>query len=242
MPGVDYVGLFGYVGTGGQIKNLRVEDASIFGNKYVGGLVGFPYKAAITDCYSTGSVRGNSDVGGLVGVNYYGTISACYSAGSVSGVGDYAGGLVGRNYFGPITNSYSTGSVSGHDGVGGLVGENDSSGTITKCYSTGSVSGNYAVGGLVGWNKSTVTASFWDIETSDCNTSAGGTPKTTGEMKTIDTFTDAGWDFVEIWGIGENQTYPFLRTEPAGDLSHDKKVDFVDLAIFAINWLATNSP
>jgi hypothetical protein len=61
-------------------------------------------------------------------------------------------------------------------------------------------------------------------------------------MKKMATFTDAGWDFVEIWGIGENQTYPFLRTEPAGDLSHDKKVDFVDLAIMAMHWLAANNP
>ena len=238
MPGGDYVGLFGYVGTGGQIKNLGVENASIFGNKYVGGLVGFPYNDAITDCYSTGSVRGNSDVGGLVGVNYYGTISACYSAGSVSGVGDYAGGLVGRNYFGPITNSYSTGSVSGQDGVGGLVGENDSSGIITKCYSTGSVSGNYVVGGLVGWNKSTVTASFWDTQTSGQPGSAGGTPKTTAEMKTMSTFTDVGWDFVNVWHLCEGTNYPRLLWQiPAGDFLCPYGVDVLDLAFFVERWL-----
>jgi len=61
-------------------------------------------------------------------------------------------------------------------------------------------------------------------------------------MKTIDTFTDAGWDFVEIWGIGENQTYPFLRTDPAGDLDHDKRVNLVDLAIMAMHWLAQSNP
>jgi hypothetical protein len=56
-------------------------------------------------------------------------------------------------------------------------------------------------------------------------------------MKTMNTFIDAGWDFVEIWGIGENQTYPFLRFAPAGDLDHDKKVDLLDLAILASHWL-----
>ena len=30
-------------------------------------------------------------------------------------------------------------------------------------------------------------------------------------MQTQSTFTDCGWDFVEIWGIVENHTYPFLR-------------------------------
>jgi hypothetical protein len=56
-------------------------------------------------------------------------------------------------------------------------------------------------------------------------------------MKTKSTFTNAGWDFVEVWGIGEGQTYPFLRTEPAGDSNYDKKVDLIDLAILSSHWL-----
>jgi hypothetical protein len=120
--------------------------------------------------------------------------------------------------------------------VGGLVGVNLAS--IADCYSTGQVVGvEEMAGGLIGENSGTVIASFWDVETSDCNFSAGGTGKTTAEMKTMSTFIDAGWDFVEIWGIGENQTYPFLRNEPAGDLNHDKKVNLIDLAILASHWL-----
>ena len=61
--------------------------------------------------------------------------------------------------------------------------------------------------------------------------------KPTAEMRTESTFTDAGWDFVEVWNIGENQTYPFLRTHPAGDINHDDKVNFTDLAILAAHWL-----
>ena len=233
----EYLGLFGYIGEG-EVRNLRLEGGSVSGRSdYVGGLVGRNYFAQITNCYSAGSVSGNVNVGGLVGLNSYGTITGCYLTGSVSGVGDYAGGLVGRNYSGPITNSYSTGSVSGHDGVGGLVGENDSSGMITKCYSTGSASGNYAVGGLVGWNKSTVTASFWDRQTSGRTTSAGGVGKTTAEMNTKSTFTSAGWDFVEIWLINEGATYPVLRQEIRSDLNGNGGVDFADFAIFADHWL-----
>jgi len=82
-----------------------------------------------------------------------------------------------------------------------------------------------------------VEDSFWDIETSDQLASAGGTGKTTAEMQTKSTFTDAAWDFVEIWGIGEKQTYPFLRFAPAGDFNYDKKVDLFDLAILASHWL-----
>jgi len=241
--GRNGVGLFGYLGERSEIKTLGMEnvDVNVVNGWHVGGLVGHNYFGTITDCYSTGSVSGYVRVGGLVGGNKYGTITNCCSTGSVSG-DMYIGGLMGYNFSSPITNSYSTGSITGIAYVGGLVGENDYYGMITKCYSTGSVSGRVAVGGLVGLNKSTVTASFWDTQTSGQSASSGGTGKRTAEMKTISTFTTAGWDFVEIWGIGENQTYPFLRTEPAGDLSHDKKVDFVDLAIMAMHWLATNNP
>lgn len=161
---------------------------------FFGGLVGDNYYGTITNCYSTGSVSGDSDVGGLVGVNNQGTITNCYSTGVVSGT-NFIGGLVGESS-GTITNCYSTGSVAGDSYVGGLAGDN--SGTITGCYSTGSISGTgYQVGGLVGRNyKGTVGTSFWDTQSSGQSTSAGGTPKTTAEMKTKSTFTNAGWDFV----------------------------------------------
>jgi hypothetical protein len=50
---------------------------------------------------------------------------------------------------------------------------------------------------------------------------------------TSNTFTDAGWSFVEIWGIGENQTYPFLSIYPAGDINCDGEINFYDFAILA---------
>jgi hypothetical protein len=217
------------------------STGSVSGTGYfTGGLVGDNNNGTITDCYSTGSTVGNYYVGGLAGSNA-GTITNCYSTGSVSGIRD-VGGLVGANGH-TITNCYSISSVSGDRYVGGLVGFN-SVGTITKSYSTGRVMGTgYGVGGLVGSNsEGTVETSFWDIETSGQGISDGGTGKTTAEMKIMSTFTDAGWDFVEIWDIGEKQTYPFLLTEPAGDWNHDKKVDLTDLAILASHWLDGTPP
>jgi hypothetical protein len=231
VTGYGHVG--GLVGGNeGTITNCY-STGSVTGIEDVGGLVGLS-NGTITNCYSTGSVTGKYwDVGGLVGYNKEGTIISCYSTGSVSGNWE-VGGFVGSNW-GTITNCYSTSSVSGDYLIGGLVGDSD--GTITNCYATGSVSGTDYVGGLVGRNYRPITNSFWDIQTSGQTTSAGGTGKTTAQMKTKSTFTGAGWDFVEIWGIGENQTYPFLRTEPAGDSNHDKKVDLIDLAILASHWL-----
>ncbi len=93
--GEDNVGLFGYVGYGGEVRNLGLENVQVVGGDYVGGLVGWNR----------------------------GTVSGCYSAGSVLDSGRYVGGLVGRNY-GTVSQCYSTGSVSGDWYVGGLVGYN----------------------------------------------------------------------------------------------------------------------
>lgn len=262
------IGLFGYVGSGGQVKNLGMEDVNVnaLNGYFVGGLVG-SNDGAITNCYSTGIVSGDASIGGLVGWNcgtisdglatgsvsgnwvvggllgcngawngYYGTISNSLSTGSVSG-GKAVGGLVGGNYSGMVLNCYATGIVDGNDYIGGLVGVNDQ-GSIWSCYSTSSVLGSWGVGGLVGdGDANDVFSSFWDVNTSGQTSSAGGEGKTTVEMQTEGIFTDAGWNFVEIWDIGENQTYPFLRVYPAGDINHDDIVNFYDLAILANRWL-----
>ncbi len=214
--GTDYQGFFGRT-SNAIIQNLGIINVNITAYTNVGGLVGYNTNSStISNCYSTGSVSAYSQVGGLVGYNKS-TVSNCYSTGSVSGSSgtSIVGGLVGNNYQSTINNSYSTGSVSGSSIVGGLVGTHSES-TLSNCYSTGSVSGSSIVGGLVGGNYSTVTNSFWDIETSNQNTSAGGTGKTTAEMKTQSTFTDAGWDFTGDWHLDnstvepDNNGYPSL--------------------------------
>jgi hypothetical protein len=231
-------GVGGLVG-GNERKITNCYSKSIVtGGDCVGGLVGYETGVAeINNSYSTGSVSGGDYVGGLVGDNENsGKISNCYSTVSVEGE-ESVGGLVGGNEFAHITNCYSTGSVKGGECVGGLAGRSAGLGVITNCYSTGSVTGDIDVGGLVGCDGG-VAASFWDVNTSGQMTSAGGTGKTTIEMKTLSTFTSAGWDFIEIWGIEDNQTYPFLKlTYPVGDLDLDKDVDFQDFAHFADYWL-----
>ena len=211
---IHAIGLFIYLREAGEIKNLGMEnvDVNAATGTCVGGLVGANY-GMITNCYSTGRVAGRYHVGGLVGANWSSDrarITNCYSTGSVSGWYN-VGGLVGDNVS-TITNCYSSGSITEVLwGVGGLVGNNDF-GSITHCYSTGSVTGGVLLGGLVGVLKGgQVVASFWDTQTSGQPTSAGGTPKTTAEMKTKSTFTDAGWDFVNIWDICEGTNYPRLR-------------------------------
>ncbi len=94
--GENYVGLFGYVGSGGEVRNLGLENVQVLGRESVGGLVGSSNGGTVSGCYSTGSVSGRESVGGLVGSSNGGTVSGCYSTGSVSGSDD-VGGLVGSS-------------------------------------------------------------------------------------------------------------------------------------------------
>jgi hypothetical protein len=245
VNGIDYAGgLLGY--NSGSVSNCY-SIGDVNGGNCVGGLVG-DNVGIVSNCHSTADVNGISSVGGLVGVNWGGTITNCYSSGSVSGYGS-VGGLVGHS-FGTITNCYSSSTVSGDYFVGGLVGQNgdhyydpeenriEVPGYIYNCYSTGEVTGPSIGGGLVGYHESgEIRDSFWDTETSEQSSSAGGTPKTTAEMMTQSTFTDAGWDFVDIWLINEGATYPVLRQEIRSDLNADDSINMLDFALFASHWL-----
>jgi len=168
-----------------------------------------------------GNVTGYAGVSSLTGGNE-GIVSSSYSTGTVNGTA-WVGGLVGANA-GTVGNSYATGGVTGKESVGGLVGDNIH-GTVLNSYSTGGVTGNLSVGGLVGNNTGTVNNSFWDIVTSGQATSAGGMGKTTAAMKSIATFSGAGWNITAvanpgtrnlsyIWNIVDNVTYPFLSWQP----------------------------
>jgi hypothetical protein len=185
---------------------------------YAGGLIGSSY-GLVSDSHSDSAVTGGYFIGGLMGHNG-GTVTGSYSTGNVNGSTNGVGGLVGWSY-GTISDSYSSGDVIGTVYVGGLVGEN--AGPVSRSYSTGNVTGSEHVGGLVGVIEGvgTVTDSFWDTETTGQSTSAGGTGKTTAEMKDIATFSGAGWNIVTvgnpstrnpayIWNIVNNVTYPFL--------------------------------
>jgi len=167
ISGHQFVGLFGYIGAGGQILNLGIEDIDIWGYGSIGGLCGYNENGTITTCYSTGAVNGGNNsrhLGGLCGYNKEGTINSCYATGAVHcGYGlrnATIGGLCGCNDYGTITACYSTGSVSGDWGasyLGGLCGGN--SGAIENCYATGNIIGNWFtdyLGGLCGSNSGAI--------------------------------------------------------------------------------------
>lgn len=230
----------------GTISNCRVECA-ISGDNGIGGLVGLNIHGTISGCSAKGSVSGNVYVGGLTAWND-GVILYSYSDCYVSH-GNYLGGLVGFSFNSTISNCYSTGAVDGNTYVGGLIGNSDL-GTIFNCYTTAMVDGNGFVGSLAGESvDGYFTACFWneDINPDVNGFGTGNTSdpnvigRSTAEMKNQSTFTDVGWDFVEVWDIGENQTYPFLRTHLPSDINKDNETDFYDFAILAEHWLQSKS-
>src|SRR5204863_8358905 len=81
-PDTDYVGLFGFVGSGGVVRNVGVAGTNVSGHDYSGGLVGYNNGGSITQAYSSGTVNGNTEVGGLVGYNVGVSITQAYSSGS----------------------------------------------------------------------------------------------------------------------------------------------------------------
>ncbi|MEN6308320.1 MAG: GLUG motif-containing protein, partial [Anaerohalosphaeraceae bacterium] len=122
LPSNDYVGLFSYVGPCGKIQNLGIENLTITGRDYVGGLVGYADYSDIENCYITGAVNGDEFfIGGIVGYNRFSTILASHAAVSVSGssISDYVGGLIGCNDSGVIGYSYAVSVVTGDAFVGG---------------------------------------------------------------------------------------------------------------------------
>ncbi len=226
----------------GRIVNCYVRNADISGGIYAGGLVGTS-DGLISSCSTSGRVFGDVFVGGLTGLLGDGLVTNCYSTAAVSG-NQNVGGLVGitDNEFSTISDSYAIGAVSGNVHVGGLAGILQQ-GAAMKCYSAGKVSGIQHVGGFVGYMGilATLWNCFWDIETSGQPTSADGIGKTTTEMQTMNTFSNSGWDFYNIWTICEGMNYPVLLWQiPVADFRCPDGVDMIDFAWFAQQWRQNN--
>ena len=163
VNGDRYIGLFGFVYSGGVVKNLAVigNVSGIYSSSDgISGMVGYN-SGTVTNCSFSGTVscvEGGGYIGGMVGENNTtGTVTNCSFSGTVSGGTNsgYIGGVVGNN-FGTVKYCSNTGTVSGGEKsyvIGGVVGSNNS-GTVESCYNTGAVSAGKSndgcIGGVVG--------------------------------------------------------------------------------------------
>ena len=217
---IVYVGLFGYVRSGGTIENVGLLDVDITDVRTrstsvlyrSGALVGYLWGTVRTS-YATGNIRatvgGNTTslVGGLVGALRDPGLDACWADVDITG------------------SSIATHATS--DKVGGLVGQLQA-GTIDASYSRGSISGTRsgtAVGGLVGQRSGgTITASYWDTVDSNIADDADNNPpegESTTNLQTPTGYTgiysawninldgQAGGD--DPWNFGTSSQYPVLK-------------------------------
>ena len=212
---VDDVGMFGALGGGGRVESVGVKDAYVYGNNWVGILVG-TNRGTVAASWTSGAVRGEGQrIGGLAGLVYngsgsdVGSVIACHSSASVH------------------SNLTSGNAIA--SGLVGIIGAGTgrSDGTITASYSTGTVTSGGA-GFLSGLtyldSRSTVNASYWDLTTSGIaddsdTTSPEGVATAALQTPTGYTGIFANWNVNvdgaagsdDPWHFGGTTNYPTLK-------------------------------
>ena len=209
---------------GATIEKLILKNVDIEGKHVTGGIIGHSYKTTISQVAVSGLIKGLEAVGGICGEAEKGTITESFTEAEVMGE-TALGGIAGLVYGQSVKNCYSNSTITSKylEAVGGIIGVNDGGSILINNYFTGDFIGEIFkdfVGGIFGAGDflEQDLGIVWDGEKSNLMSNFGeAEPKTTAEMKNINTFIDAGWDFVgkgddEIWDIDGNRNngYPFL--------------------------------
>ena len=131
-------GIFGYVGSKSQNKNVTLNGCANSGD----------IESTFNNvAYAAGGIAGKIETNGEH------SIINNVNTGDVHAKGD-AGGIVGSNFgSGEWNNNQNSGNVSCvDDNAGGIVGEvEDDKQTFTECYNAAEVTAKYSAGGIVGY-------------------------------------------------------------------------------------------
>lgn len=166
----SYIGLFGYVGEGAEIKNVNLVGASVSGESRVGALIGrIVGDATVSSCSvdSASKVVGSgSNTGGLIG-EAFGTITGTITVNldhltnhaAVENTADAhsrAAGIIAQVTRGAIVTISSCknhGAITTNNGyAGGIVAAKQGSSKVSfeNCSNAGTLTGNYT-GRLIAW-------------------------------------------------------------------------------------------
>lgn len=158
------VGLFGFLGTDGAVKNLTVSGKIIQNNaaRAGGGIVG-RNEGTIENCVNLVNIEGVQSIGGISGNNFGGCIKECTNCGTVVAQTGRAGGIAGvqqdegiiekcKNE-GNITSKENPSNQEKTQGTGGIAGRINQGGTILQCANKGNITATtgYFAGGIVGF-------------------------------------------------------------------------------------------
>ena len=121
-------GLFGYIGEGGCVTGLKLENSHLCGKNYVGGIAAYN-NGTITDCIVESTVNvsataTNTSLGGIAAANG-GTISGCVSSAVFSNTNSpVIGGLIGQKGNGEIKDCLYLGTLESLSG-GKVIGNSE---------------------------------------------------------------------------------------------------------------------
>ncbi|WP_196243117.1 YDG domain-containing protein [Selenomonas ruminantium] len=221
----------------GTISGGGAQIGGIVGRQESTGLIQNAYNTGTIKCKNTGQA---ASIGGIAGEGI-GKIQNVYNTGQIipdtslndAAVMGYCGGIVGKAGNLEISNAYNTGAISGRD-VAGIVGGTFTSANVTidQTYNTGKLTARNrndgsagSAGGIFGTNGGSatikVTKSFYYYDVNmygvvgDNGTlpNGYGTPKTSGELNSIDTY--AGWDISSEGGSGK--AWRIYKKQTGGD-------------------------
>ena len=160
---------FNYGGIENIINNCSLSSTAA--NGYLGGIAASQISSAanMVNCVNNATISGTKYVGGLAGCLRIGTISNCVNKANITGSNTAVAGIAGligqksdaiNNAI--ITDCINEGNISGVGQVGGIAGGLYPQLTCTNCSNYGdiSASGNSGAGGIAGYIASAVAASF----------------------------------------------------------------------------------
>ncbi|MGM0649702.1 MAG: YDG domain-containing protein [Bacteroidota bacterium] len=231
-----------YGGISGYVKDSKImySTANVtigpyltnYPNDYVGGIAGYTNSSIFYETHSTGIIKSGENIGGITGIANNSTILKSSTDCQVKG-SFIAGGFVGDLFKSEIINSYSRGNViQNHEdllseNLAGFCGKNQYS-QIINSYSTGSVKNVLGesnpdldvgfLGTFITGTGFVMSGNYFDMATSEQNSSVGASGRTTAEMTfpyATNTFTE--YNFENIWVADTNDIindgYPYLSSE-----------------------------
>ena len=172
----EAVGIIGYLGAGGVVKNLSADDSHLCINSGGGAIVGQVNGGRVENCHALAQLvfshrtdYSGQRIGGITGVvQNGGAVAGCTNQATICYVYN-AGGIVGELWGGTVSDCLNLGKVElatkaneSNDVIGGIAGSVNDSGTayVTNCY----YGGECTVGGIgnndtEGARRATVSAS-----------------------------------------------------------------------------------
>ncbi len=147
-PANEGVGIFA-ASINATIHNVNIENLSVTGYRFVGGLSGISQLDNMNNIKFNGTVQGEIHTGGIIGsLAYFTTLSNSFVQGEIIGTNIVAGGIIGYNNGGTLLDSISEATVTSPGRAGGAVGDCLNNCIVENVEARGDVNGGYISGGF----------------------------------------------------------------------------------------------